>query len=58
MPEEEQNKKITEEQIKKIKKLVAEDKVEDMLTYYKVKSMKIEDMLYKDALEVIERKSK
>lgn len=58
LPEEEQNKKITEEQIKKIKNLVAEDKIEDMLTYYKVKSMKIEDMLYKDALEVIERKSK
>ena len=58
LPEEEQNKKITEEQINKIKKLVAEDKIEDMLTYYKVKSMKIEDMLYKDALEVIERKSK
>ena len=58
LPEEEQNKKITEEQIKQIKKLVAEDKIEDMLTYYKVKSMKIEDMLYKDALEVIERKSK
>ena len=58
LPEEEQNKKITEEQIKQIKKLVAEDKIEDMLTYYKVKSMKIVDMLYKDALEVIERKSK
>ena len=58
LPEEEQNKKITEEQIKQVKKLVAEDKIEDMLTYYKVKSMKIEDMLYKDALEVIERKSK
>lgn len=58
LPEEEQNKKITEEQIKKIKKLVAEDKIEDMLTYYKVSSKKIEDMLYKDAMEVIERKSK
>lgn len=58
LPEEEQNKKITEEQIKQVKKLVAEDKIEDMLTYYKVKSMKMEDMLYKDALEVIERKSK
>lgn len=58
LPEEEQNKKISEEQIKQIKKLVAEDKIEDMLTYYKVKSMKMEDMLYKDALEVIERKSK
>ena len=58
LPEEEQNKKITEEQIKEIKKLVADEKIEDMLTYYKVSSMKIEDMLYKDALEVIERKSK
>ena len=58
LPEEEQNKKITEEQIKQVKKIVAEDKIEEMLTYYKVKSMKIEDMLYKDALEVIERKSK
>ena len=58
LPEEEQSKKITEEQIKQIKKLVAEDKIEDMLIYYKVSSKKIEDMLYKDALEVIERKSK
>lgn len=58
LPEEEQNRKITEEQIKKIEKLVSEDKINDMLVYYKVSSMKLEDMLYKDAEEVIQRKSK
>ena len=58
LPEEEQTKKITEEQIEKIQKLVAEDKINDMLVYYKVSTMKIEDMLYKDAEEVIKRKNK
>lgn len=56
LPEEEQNRKITEEQIKQIQKLVTN--IDDMLVYYKVSSMKIEDMLYKDAEEVIKRKSK
>lgn len=58
LPEEEQTRKITEEQIEKIQKLVAEDKINDMLVYYKVSTMKIEDMLYKDAEEVIKRKNK
>ena len=53
--QEEQNRKITEEQIKQIQKLVTN--IDDMLVYYKVSSMKIEDMLYKDAEEVIKRKS-
>ena len=56
LPEEEQTKKITEEQIAKIKELVPENKTQDMLTYYKIK--KIEDMLYTDAKSLIERKSK
>ena len=58
LPEEEQNKKITEEQIKQIEKLVPEDKINDMLVYYKVSTNKLEDMLYKDAEEVIKRKNK
>lgn len=58
LPEEEQTRKITEKQIEKIQKLVAEDKINDMLVYYKVSTMKIEDMLYKDAEEVIKRKNK
>ena len=53
--QEEQNRKITEEQIKQIQKLVTN--IDDMLVYYKVSSMKIEDMLYKDAEEVIKRKN-
>lgn len=56
LPEEEQNRKITKGQIKQIQKLVTN--IDDMLVYYKVSSMKIEDMLYKDAEEVIKRKSK
>lgn len=56
LPEEEQTKKITKEQIEKIKTLVAEDKIPDMLIYYKLKNL--EDMLYITAEEVIERKSK
>ena len=53
LPEEEATKKITEEQIKEINNLV-EDK-EAMLKYYKIK--KIEDMLYNDAVSLIERKN-
>lgn len=52
-----QEKKITKAQIEKLKKLVPEEKIENMLVYYKVESMKIEDMLYKDAEEVIKRKN-
>jgi len=56
LPEEEATRKITEEQIEKIKKIVKEDDIPAMLTYYKIK--KIEDMLYNDAEELIKRKSK
>lgn len=50
-----EEKKATKEQIEKLKELLTEEKIESMLVYYKVKS--IEDMLYKDAEEVIKRKS-
>ena len=56
LPEEEATRKITEEQIKKIEKLVKEEDIPAMLTYYKIK--KIEDMLYNDAEDLIKRKSK
>ena len=56
LPEEEATRKITEEQIEKIKKLVKEEDIPAMLTYYKIK--KIEDMLYTDAEELIKRKTK
>ena len=52
---ENQNKKITEEQIEQITKLVSKEKFKAMLTYYKVK--KIEDMLYDDAVDLIKRKT-
>ena len=52
---ENQNKKIEEEQIKKIRGLVPEDNFDAMLKYYKID--KIEDMLYEDACALIERKS-
>ena len=51
--EENESKKITKEQIKKIGELV--DDIPAMLNYYKVK--KIEDMDYVDAKKVIDRKS-
>lgn len=56
LPEEEATRKITEEQIEKVKKLVKEEDIPAMLTYYKIK--KIEDMLYTDAEELIKRKTK
>ena len=52
---ENQNKKIDEEQIKKIKKLIPKEKFDAMLNYYKIK--KLEDMLFDDAKELIERKT-
>ena len=52
---ENQNKKITEEQIEQITKLIPKEKFKAMLTYYKVK--KIEDMLYEDAIDLINRKT-
>ena len=51
-----QERKVTPEQIKKIKTLVSEEKIPDMLMYYKLKN--IEDMLYDTAEEIIARKSK
>lgn len=56
LPEEEATRKVTEEQISKIEKLVKTDDIPAMLTYYKIK--KIEDMLYTDAEELIKRKTK
>ena len=55
LPEEESKKLIEPEQIKKIKELVSEDKIPDMLMYYKLK--KLEDMPYTTAEEVIAKKS-
>lgn len=52
---ENQNKKIDEEQIKTIKKLIPKEKFDKMLNYYKIK--KLEDMLFDDAKELIERKT-
>ncbi len=54
--DEENNKAITIEQMEEIKKLVGEEKIQDMLVYYKLD--KLENMTNKIALEVIERKSK
>lgn len=53
---ENQTKKIDEEQIKTIKKLIPKEKFDAMLNYYKIK--KLEDMLFDDAKELIERKTK
>lgn len=52
---ENQNKKIDETQIKTIKKLIPKEKFDAMLNYYKIK--KLEDMLFDDAKELIERKT-
>lgn len=54
LPEEEASKKIDEAQKKKIVELVGEEKISDMLMYYKLK--KLEDMPYNLAEEVIARK--
>lgn len=56
LPEEEATRKITEEQIEQVKKLVKEEDIPKMLTYYKIK--KLEDMGYTDAEELIKRKTK
>lgn len=56
LPEEETSKKIEEDQIKKIKKLVPKENFDAMLNYYKID--KIEDMSYEDAVALIERKTK
>ena len=56
LPEEEARRTITEEQIKIIKKLIPANKMDDMITYYKIK--KLEDMLFVDAEELIKRKTK
>lgn len=54
--DEENNKPISEEQMKQITELVGENKIQDMLVYYKLD--KFENMTNKIALEVIARKSK
>lgn len=54
--DEENNKAITKEQMETIIKLVGEDKIQDMLVYYKLD--KFENMTNKIALEVINRKTK
>lgn len=51
---ENQNKKIEKEQITKIRKLIPEENMGAMLKYYKIE--KIEDMLFNDAVALIERK--
>jgi hypothetical protein len=51
---ENQNKKIEKEQITKIRKLIPEDNMDAMLKYYKIE--KLEDMLFNDAVALIERK--
>lgn len=53
LPEEEATKKIDEEQIKQIKKLIPKEKFDAMLNYYKIE--KLEDMSYEDAVALIER---
>lgn len=53
--EEENNKPITKEQMETITKLVGEEKIQDMLVYYKLE--KFEDMTNQIAQEVIELKS-
>jgi hypothetical protein len=56
LPEVEAKAKVTEEQIEKIKELVSEESIPNMLTYYKID--KLEDMLEIDAKELIARKTK
>ena len=56
LPEEEQNKKIDEDQIKLIKKLVPKENFDAMLGYYKID--KLENMSFEDAKALIERKQK
>jgi hypothetical protein len=56
LPEVEAKAKVTEEQIERIKELVSEESIPNMLTYYKID--KIEDMLETDAKNLIERKTK
>ena len=54
LPEEEATKKIEKEQITKIRKLIPEENMDAMLKYYKIE--KLEDMLFNDAVALIERK--
>lgn len=54
LPEEEATRKVEEDQIKKIRKLVPEENMDAMLKYYKID--KLEDLLYEDAKALIERK--
>ena len=54
LPEEEANRKVDEEQMKKIRKLIPEENMDAMFKYYKIE--KLEDMSYTDAQALIERK--
>ena len=56
LPEEEAKAKVTPEQIEKIKELVAEKSIPNLLTYYKIE--KLEDLPETDAKELIARKTK
>ena len=56
LPEEEANRKVDEEQMKKIRKLIPEENMDAMFKYYKIE--KLEDMSYTDAQALIERKEK
>lgn len=56
LPEEEATRKVTLEQIEQIKGLVPEEKRQDMLMYYKIKTL--EELSYVDAIDLITRKTK
>lgn len=56
LPEEEATKKASEEQVNQIKEMLDEKRIPNMLKYYKIE--KIEDILEKDAKELIGRLTK
>lgn len=53
---ENQNRKVDEEQIKKIRELVPEENMDALIKYYKIG--KLEELPYEDAKALIERKEK
>lgn len=56
LPEEEANRKVDEEQLKKIRELVPEENMDALIKYYKID--KLEELSYEDAKDLIERKEK
>ena len=56
LPEEEANRKVDEEQMKKIRELVPEENMDALIKYYKIG--KLEELPYEDAKALIERKEK